>query len=513
MKDIQKKVYITTPIYYVNDKPHIGHAYTTIVADVLARYHRDKLGDENVYFLTGTDEHGAKISESAQKAGIDPQKFTDQVSTEFKTAWQNLDISNNQFIRTSSEQHKKIVTEILNKLKSAQTPQGKDVLYEKDYEGLYCNGCEKFLTENDLVDGKCPDHNREPELVTEKNWFFRLEDFLPIIKEKIEKDELLIYPETRKNEVLGLIDKQNLPDFSISRSIKSVPWGIDLPWDKNQKSYVWVDALSNYITALDYPDGKLFKKFWPADVQLMALDILKFHALYWPAILLALGVELPKQLAIHGFFTINGQKMSKTIANVIHPNELVQKYGAEATKYLILSQFSFGSESDINVEGFREKYNADLVNGLGNLVNRVTYLIESKLDGDICKNTFEIDEKFIYGISEKGIKKIDGVYDLIEKMNFKGSLFNITDEIDSVNCHLDKHSPWKEENLNQEFSKYNFNNKEEYLYWILREAIESIYNIAISLKPFMPNKAEEILSIITADKIQKPQEPLFPRLN
>ena len=487
MNKEKNTIYITTPIYYVNDKPHIGHAYTTIVADVLARYYRNKLGEDSVYFLTGTDEHGAKIAESAEKAGIDPQKFTDQISEEFKDAWNNLDISNNDFIRTTSDKHQKIVSEILNKLKEAKTPLGNDVLYESDYEGLYCIGCEKFLNPSDLVDDKCPDHNKKPELVKEKNWFFKLQDFLPAIREKITKDEFLIYPQTRKNEVLGLIDKQDLPDFSISRSKKSVAWGIDLPWDKNQKSYVWVDALSNYITALGYPDGELFKKFWPADVQLMALDILKFHALYWPAILLALGLELPKKMAIHGFFTINGQKMSKTIGNVIHPDELVEKYGAEATKYLILSQFSFGSESDINVEGFQEKYNADLVNGLGNLVNRTTKMIEDYLDSKI---SIELTKKNI--ISEK-----------IESLDFRGALIQIWDIIRETNTLIDEKKPWvlAKENKIEEIKK------------VLEECAMNIYNIGNLLKPFMPNKSQEILDIIIAKKIKKPSEPLFPRLN
>ena len=327
----KKKYYITTPIYYVNDQPHIGHAYTTIVADVLARFYRQQGAD--VYFLTGTDEHGAKIAESAAKTGVEPQIFTDQVSQQFQDAWAKLEIEHDQFIRTTDDKHKEIVTEILNKLKTAKTPQGNDVLYEADYQGLYCVGCEKFITENELDNGLCPDHNKKPEQVTEKNWFFKLQDFLPTIIEKIKNNELIIYPESRKNEVLGLLEKQDLPDFSISRSAKAVSWGIDLPWDENQKAYVWVDALSNYITALDYPDGELFKKYWPADNQVMALDILKFHAIYWPAILLALGADLPKQLNIHGFFTIDGKKMSKTLGNVIHPDELVDKYGAEATKY------------------------------------------------------------------------------------------------------------------------------------------------------------------------------------
>jgi methionyl-tRNA synthetase len=483
----QKKYYITTPIYYVNDKPHIGHAYTTIVADVMARFYRQKLGQENVYFLTGTDEHGAKVAESAKKSGVEPQEFTDQISQEFKDAWQNLEIEHSQFIRTTDDKHKQIVTDILNKLKAA------DALYEDDYTGLYCVGCEKFVLESDLVDGKCPDHDQEPETVTEKNWFFKLQDFLPTIKEKITSGELVIYPESRKNEVLGLIEKQDLPDFSISRSAKSVSWGIDLPWDKDQKAYVWVDALSNYITALDYPDGELFKKFWPADNQLLALDILKFHTVYWPAILLALGVELPKQLNIHGFFTLNGKKMSKTLGNVISPNELVEKYGAEATKYLMLSQFSFGSESDIKVEEFTTKYNADLVNGLGNLVNRVTNMVEQYLDGTIQDKNFQ-ELEFVIKTKRK-----------VEQLKFKEALFEIWKIIQESNSLVDETKPW-------ELSKSDKTDDQEKLKEVLQTLSLNLYNIATALQPFMPKKSQEILDILTADKIQKPSTPLFERL-
>lgn len=477
-----EKFYITTPIYYVNDKPHIGHAYTTIVADVLARHYRQKIGEDNVYFLTGTDEHGAKIAEAASKSNISPQEFTDQITQEFKDAWAKLDISHDDFIRTTEDRHKKIVIDILEKLKAA------GALYEADYEGLYCVGCEKFLTEADLVDGKCPDHDREPEQVTEKNWFFKLSDYLPDIKKKIESDELKIYPVTRKNEVLGLI-KQGIPDFSISRSNKSVPWGIDLPWDAEQKAYVWVDALSNYITALGYPDGKLYQKFWPAKKQLLALDILKFHTLYWPAILMALDVELPKELDIHGFFTINGQKMSKTLGNVISPNELVEKYGSEVTKYLILSQFSFGSESDIRVDHFTEKYNADLVNGLGNLVNRVTNMIEKYLDGKIDKlDTTD----FVEQINSK-----------IESLKFREALLDIWKLIQDSNHLVDDAKPW-------DLAKNNENDK---IKEVLQILANKLYNIAMALESFMPDTSKKIIDIITADKISKPDKPLFPRLN
>lgn len=478
----KNKFYITTPIYYVNDKPHIGHAYTTIVADVLARYWRDKIGKDNVYFLTGTDEHGLKVAEVAKKNKLTPQEFTDQISQEFKNAWKNLNISYDDFIRTTEARHKKIVINILNKLKDS------DALYEADYSGLYCVGCEKFLNPSELVDGLCPDHRRVPETVTEKNWFFKLSDYLPKIKKDIESGNLVIYPETRKNEVLGLLSKQDLPDFSISRSTKSVPWGVDLPWDSTQKAYVWVDALSNYITALGFPDGKLYKNFWPVDIQVMALDILKFHAVYWPAILMALNISLPKKLAIHGFFTINGQKMSKTLGNVVSPQELVDKYGAEATKYLILSQFSFGQESDIKVSDFTTKYNADLVNGLGNLVNRVTKMIEDYQAGQINK-----------------LKKIDFINQVnqkIEDLKFREALLDIWQVIQESNSLIDQTKPW-------ELYK---NNEQEKLSAILQTLSDNLYSIALALQPFMPQTSDKISKIMTAKKITKPVDILFNRI-
>jgi len=485
MSNKESKFYITTPIYYVNDKPHIGHAYTTIVADVLARFYREKFGNDSVFFLTGTDEHGAKVAEAAQKANLSPQEFTDQVSARFKEAWQNLEIDYDHFIRTTDANHAKIVVEILKKMKEGGH------LYEGDYEGLYCVGCERFINESELVDGKCPDHNRVPEKLTEKNWFFNLQKFLPKVKAAIESDELLIYPKTRKNEVLGLIDKQALPDFSISRSQQSVPWGIDLPWDNSQKTYVWVDALSNYITALDYPSGKNFKKFWPAQMQVLGLDILKFHAVYWPAMLMALGLPCPKQLAIHGYFTINGQKMSKSLGNTIDPNDLVKVYGSEATKYLILSQFSFGQESDIKVDDFFVKYNADLVNGLGNLVNRVTNMVEKYLAGRIDIKKFP---KNLVGQEE------------IANLRFKEALAQIWQLIQKDNALIDENKPWQLGASDDELDKAKLKK-------LLQELVVDLYNIAGSLQAFMPIKAQAIIDIVEAKKITKPSEPLFPRLN
>ncbi len=485
MSDKLRKFYITTPIYYVNDKPHIGHAYTTIVADVLARFHRGKLGRDQVFFLTGTDEHGAKVAEAATKANLSPQKFTDQVSARFKDTWKNLAIDYNHFIRTTDASHEKIVVEILKKLKDSGH------LYDGDYEGLYCVGCERFISESELVDGKCPDHNRVPEKLVEKNWFFNLQKFLPKIKSAIESGGLAIYPQTRKNEVLGLIDKQALPDFSISRSKQAVPWGIDLPWDKDQKTYVWVDALSNYITALDYPKGKDFEKFWPADVQVLGLDILKFHAVYWPAMLMALDLPSPKKLAIHGYFTIDGKKMSKSLGNAIDPDDLVKIYGAEATKYLILSQFSFGQESDIKVEDFSVKYNADLVNGLGNLVNRVTNMVEKYLAGDIDIKNWPSD---LVGQEEIG------------NLRFKEALGLIWQLIQKDNALIDENKPWQ-------LGASESSGDKAKLKKLLQELIMDLYIIAKSFQAFMPMKSQAIVDIVEAKNVQKPTEPLFPRLN
>ena len=323
------KFYITTPIYYVNDKPHIGHAYTTIVGDVLARWHRQN-GDETFY-LTGTDEHGTKVAQAAEMENKTPREFVNKISKIYQDRWKNLNISYDYFIRTTDKDHIKRVQQIFSRLKNAKTPKGNDVIYKHDYHGLYCTGCEKFITEKELINGQCPDHNKKPEKLSEKNYFFRLSDYKEILKEKIANGQFKISPAGRKNEALSMLDF--IDDFSVSR--ESVTWGIELPFDKTQKSYVWVDALSNYITALGYPDDQeLFNKFWPADLHLMAQDILKFHTIYWPAMLIALDISLPKAEFIHGFFTIDGQKMGKSRGNMIDPQELVKKYGPDATRYL-----------------------------------------------------------------------------------------------------------------------------------------------------------------------------------
>jgi len=476
---MKNKFYITTPIYYVNDKPHIGHAYTTVVADVLARWHRQN--DIDTFFLTGTDEHGTKVAQSAEAQGKTPQEFCDEIAEIFKTRWTNLDISNDYFIRTTDKNHVGRVQEIFTKLKNTKTPQGNAVIYADEYKGLYCTGCEKFLTDKELENGQCPDHKTVPENLSEKNYFFRLSDYKDILKEKITNDEIKILPASRKNEALSLLDY--IDDFSVSR--ESVKWGIELPFDKTQKSYVWVDALSNYITAIGYPDNQDYKKWWPADVHLMAQDILKFHAIYWPAILLALDLPLPKLEYIHGFFTIDGQKMSKSLGNVIDPDSLVDKFGTDATRYLLLSQFSFGSESDIQIERFAEKYNADLANGLGNLVARISNLIE--------KNNLTL--KLKQGSDTNLIKDFSIK---MEEYKFDEALRVLWDKLRICDETITQTQPWKIDDV-VEVKK------------ILEPLAQHILNVVELLQPFMPTIGKKIIDIFTAKKITK-AEPLFPRI-
>ena len=464
------KFYITTPIYYVNAKPHIGHAYTTLVADVISRYQKSQGSD--VFFLTGTDEHGAKVQESAEAVDKDPQEFVDEIANEFQDSWKNLNIEYSDFIRTTEKRHKEKVQNFLEDLKA------KDVLYEGEYKGLYCTGCENFITEKELEDGKCPHHKKEPEELIEKNWFFKLSDYTKQIKELIEQDKLKIHPEFAKKETLGLLE-QGLDDFSISR--EKVDWGVKLPWDESQTVYVWVDALLNYITARDYPN---LKDNWPADLQLIGKDILKFHAIFWPAMLLAAGLDTPKELFIHGYFTIDGQKMSKSLGNVIDPNDLVKEYGVDGARYLILSQFPFGQDGDVKAEKFDEQYNTALANGIGNVVSRVSNLLE--------KDSISI--KIKQGSDKKLKDKIKNAM-----LNYKlNEVFSILwAELSFVDEALEKQKPWELDDVKK---------KKE----ILEPLSQKILNVADLLQPFLPETSDKIIKQFTDKEIKK-GEPLFPR--
>ncbi|MFA4818549.1 MAG: methionine--tRNA ligase [Patescibacteria group bacterium] len=475
------KFYITTPIYYINDKPHIGHAYTTLVADVLARWHRQQ-GDA-VFFLTGTDEHGAKVQESAAAAGLAPPEFADKNVDKFKQAWQSLGIKYDYFIRTSDERHEAVVKDLMRQIYES------DYIYEGLYEGLYCVGCERFLQPDDLVNGKCPLHPHQlPVQQKEKNYFFKLSSFRDKLLAALENDKYKIVPATRRNEVVGKL-KKGLADISISRA--GVSWGVQVPWDKAQTIYVWVDALINYYSATQFENKG--KDFWPANVHLMAKDILWFHAVIWPALLLAAELPLPQTIACHGFFTIDGQKMSKSLGNVIDPNDLVKEFGVDAARYLLLSQIPFNSDGDISWERFRERYESDLANGLGNTFSRVTNMIEKFGQGRFNQ---------AQGVNQFTSITASAVASALRNFQFDSALLAIFNVVSSIDEEIERTKPWQ-------MAK---DSKESAIGPLLDKWGTMLLDVAMYLKPFMPATAKKMEDALRTEKITK-AEPLFPRLN
>ncbi|MDO8240389.1 MAG: methionine--tRNA ligase [Candidatus Moranbacteria bacterium] len=463
---MSEKFYITTPIYYVNAKPHVGHAYTTIAADVLARF--QKLQGKEVFFLTGTDEHGLKIQKKADEAGLAPQQFVDGISDEFKKLWKDLNIDYSNFIRTTDKKHIEAVQKVL------QTLYDKGAIYKGTYSGMYCVGCEQFKSENELVDGKCPDHGTVPEKMEEECYLLKMTDIQERLIEKIEKNEFEIAPERYKNEILSFLKSQKLNDISISR--KNVAWGIPLPFDLNQTAYVWIDAFLNYLTGLGWDgDEKNIPKEWPVDVQFIGKDILRVHATIWPAILLHLGIELPKMIFTHGHILSDGKKMSKTLGNSIATSDMIEKFGIDGTRYLLLSAGPFGQDIDVTMKRMIENYNADLANGLGNLVSRIIKLSESATKPDIISTNNNI----------------------IEGMKFDLKLSFIWSGIRACNKYIDDNKPW-------ELVK---NNKEEFENVILKLK-RDLSIIANDLIPFMPDTAEKIKKALETKQV----EILFPRI-
>lgn len=473
---MKNKFYITTPIYYVNASPHIGHTYTTVAADILARHHR--LLGETTFFLTGTDEHGAKIAEKAAEDGKEPQQFVDDIAGQFKGAWAALNISNDRFIRTTETEHKKAIR------KAVELMLQKGDIYKDKYEGLYCQGCEQFKNEKDLVGGKCPEHQTVPQRMSEEAYMFKQSKYQKEILEKIKSDEFKIRPLERKNEMIGFYEKEGLRDVAFSR--QKVRWGIPFPGDESHTIYVWADALLNYLTGLGW-NGEVGKwpEMWPAEIQLMAKDILRVHASIWPAILLSLEISLPKQLFVHGYFLIEGQKMSKSLGNVISPEQLIKRYGVDGARYLLMSATTFGGDGDIGWKFFDEKYNADLANGLGNLVARTANLLEKNTI--VFKLQFGSDQALIEAVAEKMTDlRLD------ETLKLLWAKLKASDE------WLSEKKPWA------------LTDKKE-IEAALKPVAQDILNVAILLAPFLPETSEKIVKQFSAKKIKK-SEALFPRI-
>jgi methionyl-tRNA synthetase len=482
---MNKKFYITTPIYYVNAKPHIGHAYTTIAADVLARFHREQ--GENVFFSTGTDEHGLNIEKKAQDVKKDPQVFVDEISQEFKNYWEKLNIKYDNFIRTTDEKHKVAVQ------KALQTLYDKKAIYKGEYEGYYCVACEQFKNEKDLVDGRCPDHDIVVEIVKEESYLLKMSgDVQKKLIEKIKSDEFRIASEKYKKEVLSFLESQELHDVSISR--KNVSWGVTLPFDKEHTTYVWADAFLNYLTGIGWDGSRLELSsgssqslalgFWPPDIQLIGKDILRVHATIWPIMLMHLEIPLPKMLYVHGHILSRGRKMSKTLGNAISIDEMLEKFGVDGTRYLLMSAGTFGEDVDMTMERLTEKYNADLANGIGNLISRVVKLnsisnFQFLIPNQISNSNDQIDD-LLYGL------EFDKVLDYI---------WNIIREDDK---YIKDNKPW-------ELAKNNEDKFKE----VMGKLMADLYFISDLLVPFMPETAEKIKKALETKKAVA----LFPRIS
>jgi methionyl-tRNA synthetase len=494
-----KKFYITTPLYYVNASPHIGHSYTNIAADSLARYMRGVLGEDNVWLLTGTDEHGQKIQKAADEAKLNVQEFADKMVLQFKNLWKTLNISYNDFIRTTEERHTIIVQKVLEILYK------KGDIYQDKYEGWYCTPCETFWTESQITDKACPDCKRPIEKISEANYFFRLSKYQDWLIKYIKTHLEFIKPEIRRNEVLSFLILNKLNDLCISRPKERLNWGIPVPFSQAHVTYVWFDALINYISAVGSFDAKdnYNSRWWPADLHLIGKDILRQHAIYWPIMLQALNIEPPKTVFAHGWWLIGESKMSKSKGNVISPIEMVDKFGIDVYRYFLLRDVPFGQDGNFSEDAVIKRFNADLANDLGNLVYRTLTMVEKYFQGSVPVGELlsdqgrKIAEKTKL-LSEEVAIRLTAGFDF----NFSSSLESIWELISMANKYIEDTKPW---NLAKE-------KKIEELKAFIRLLIETNRKIAQEISPFMPQTAQSIEEQFGQDKTKK-GKPLFPRID